>query len=142
MPVPDDDRFAGVGQLLADHPVVALLLTSLVIVAMIVISVRPAPAAAASGPVAPRPVASPWARKERAPRHLPSPWLVRETRIAPPGLGSDAVRRCACRWRIDAFRARDTEFRRWLCLDCEAEGYTRDDEPPRICKRGQMPRGI
>jgi hypothetical protein len=39
-----------------------------------------------------------------------------------------------CGWRRDGYRP-GTRFMRWMCVECGLEGYTRDESPPRECKR-------
>jgi hypothetical protein len=86
---------------------------------------------------------SPWQRSKRPIRRrksarlkvLPNP----QGRVEAP---ASTANTSICRWRIDGLRHRNAEFTRWICLDCDAEGYSRDTAPPVTCKRGLKPRAI
>jgi hypothetical protein len=43
-----------------------------------------------------------------------------------------------CKWRREGFR-HGTSSTRWLCMNCRAEAFTWDGQPPKECKRDVRP---
>jgi hypothetical protein len=134
---PADHQIADLGHLASNYPFVVLLTAALFIITMIIAYVS-----RMRSRQVPRTLASPWARKGRTPRQRRPPSLS-------PLPGGESIPQMStatwgsdCRWRKDAFRVRKANFIRWVCLECDAEGYRRDGQPPSVCKRGLKPRAI
>lgn len=132
-------------RLIADYGAEAFLgLFFLIFIAAIRRARRPRTTLAVLPP-SPKDPLSPWGTSSASEVARPSAPLQSVSSLSPSvsrwkGIGRSRFSRC--KWRVDDLPSDEAGFVRWACTDCGSEGYSRDGQPPTVCKRNLKPRAI
>jgi hypothetical protein len=96
-------------------------------------------------PPPPKDPLSPWGTSPALEVARPSAPLQSVSNSAPSRRRWKSIMRsrfAGCKWRVDDLPSDEAGFVRWICTDCGSEGYSRDSQPPTVCKRNLKPRAI